>query len=532
MTTALTDANSKRRLFAAGVKAGTESIDNFPAIKGWRSDLFPYQKRGVVWMMAMRKCILADGVGLGKTPQALALVALWKQLKQPHRTLIFCNNSQNQRQWVEQVQKFSSDLRYVIIDGPPQARKRLYQAKNWDVMLVRYSLMQLKDSQDHKWITELCDYQNVICDEAAAPGAIRSHNTNTARRVKQLTRKAQNVILLDATPVQTSILDIHSLTESFHAGIFENRRSFDQRYLRREKSIFGNGRNGKILGVKKWKEFTETVSPFILQRHHHSVEADLPDVISSKIYLEPTPRQKRLYREARQGVVDVLTQAGERLSDHQLRVKAESQFHHLQYLANSTVITDPLAEAESNKVDWIVQHIAGQTDTAVQGAELLQSGIGPTEKVIIFTRYKNIIPLLQRRLNQARIGNAVFSGDTSKDDRVKIIDAFWNDPALRVLISTQTLERGLNLQKSGHLICLDSMYNPQRMEQLLGRIRRLGSEYKSVNFIRLLTMNTIEEKMDTVLNSRNAVADALLEKSSDIFDRLSTAELLALLQED
>ena len=94
----------------------------------------------------------------------------------------------------------------------------------------------------------------------------------------------------------------------------------------------------------------------------------------------------------------------------------------------------------------------------------------------------------------------------------------------------QAIERGLNLQFAGYLICLDSMFNPQRMEQLLGRLRRIGSSHNQVMFIRLVSTGTVEEKLESLLSTRAAISDYVLDEESELFDKLSTAELMALLE--
>jgi SNF2 family DNA or RNA helicase len=73
--------------------------------------------------------------------------------------------------------------------------------------------------------------------------------------------------------------------------------------------------------------------------------------------------------------------------------------------------------------------------------------------------------------------------------------------------------------------------NPARVEQLVGRIRRTGSVFKTTFFIQLLTRNTFEEKIVKRLEQRQAVINQTFDESSDIVDSLSSSELLSLFKE-
>ena len=81
------------------------------------------------------------------------------------------------------------------------------------------------------------------------------------------------------------------------------------------------------------------------------------------------------------------------------------------------------------------------------------------------------------------------------------------------------------------MICIDTMYNPQRMRQILGRIQRIGSEHKKVNYIHLISTGTIEEKMEYLLASRQALTDNILNEDSELFNKLTPEQLVSFLKE-
>ena len=409
----------RNRQIADKAKSGELDISNFPDIKGWKIPLYEFQQRGVLWMFGREKVILADGVGLGKTIQTLALVALRKQLPNvEHRTIVFVPNSQLQEQWRKEALDFSN-LRCQVVTGTQKQRLSIYsKAKNWDILICRYSLLQRQDSPDVAALQKL-GIKIVVCDEASA---IRYHNTNTSKRIKLMTRNAESVILLDATPIQTTPLDIHSLIESFHDGTFGNRYQFENKYIQRRGGniIRGSRFQGDVIGFKNMDDLKEKVAPHLLRRRKDDVAQDLPEVVSVRHYLDMGSRQAKLYQDARRGALEVIQQSRE-MTDAQRRVQVQTQFHHLQYIANSTIVSDDIASAQSAKLDWLIPNILS---------------FGSDSKVVLFTRYKNIIPLLQNRLRASNIQSVVFSGDVPAEDRLTVLSEFKDNPQIRVLIGT------------------------------------------------------------------------------------------------
>jgi SNF2 family DNA or RNA helicase len=97
-----------------------------------------------------------------------------------------------------------------------------------------------------------------------------------------------------------------------------------------------------------------------------------------------------------------------------------------------------------------------------------------------------------------------------------------------VLVGTAAIEQGLNLQIARHLICVDQIMNPARMQQLAGRIKRVGSAYKTVYVHNLLTLNTQEEGYLDLLMREQALADHIWSESNQLYEALSPLALLQL----
>lgn len=538
--------------FALEVKEG-KSI-HFPSLPDWNPayPLYPYQERGVAYLYLARKAILADCVGLGKTIQMLALISLLKTTGKPYHTLVLAPNVSVQRQWRDEIHKFIPSLVVVSVEGEKSTRVRQI-ATRWEILLSRYPLLL----RDLPYLQSL-DFDILVGDESSC---IRHHNTKTARAVKALTRGKQRVILLDATPIQNSLADIHSQLETFHLKslngqrddddlldnesensrsvyryLFGSESNFVSRYIRQELTT-RRARGGRtftqarIIGYKNMEEFKEALRPFILRRNLQEIEAELPAVTSSVEWLELPTYQRKLYTEARQSLLSLLDQSDRLVAPEQaqdkinIRIRIRAHLHSLLQACDSAYALDPNS-SESVKADWIVRNVRYSL-----------SG----QKVLIFCKYLKPLAHIIQKLSVAGITTCRFTGEDSNEARQAALDAFrqpmpagkphGTPDSPQVLIGTSALERGLNLQVSCHLIAVSELLNPQRMQQILGRIHRIGSEHKTVHMTTLLAEDTIEARFHRLLTERAAVSGYVFDEKSEIFESLSDNELADIIRQ-
>ncbi len=129
-----------------------------------QAKLRPYQGEGVNWLERLRMMylngILADDMGLGKTLQAIVAIAQYRQTKKG-LTLIVCPTSLLYN-WKEEFSKFDPQLKVLVIDGIPSARKRIIEnMRKYDVVITSYTLLQ-KDVEHYKQVS----FGYIILDEA------------------------------------------------------------------------------------------------------------------------------------------------------------------------------------------------------------------------------------------------------------------------------------------------------------------------------------------------------------------------------
>jgi hypothetical protein len=195
-----------------------------------------------------------------------------------------------------------------------------------------------------------------------------------------------------------------------------------------------------------------------------------------------------------------------------------------QICAGLPALGEEDGEGASSKLDWFMEKITG-----VWGED--KASGKAAEKAVLYAKNRGTIEALHERLTKAGIQYATIWGkEPDPQERANEQKRFREDPNCQVMIISSAGERSLNLQYARILVLLDSQYNPARVRQIVGRVRRVGSKFKRVYVFSLYATDTQEERISKTLAARQAVADAAAgEEADELFEHLSADELLALI---
>lgn len=126
----------------------------------------------------------------------------------------------------------------------------------------------------------------------------------------------------------------------------------------------------------------------------------------------------------------------------------------------------------------------------------------PDAKVLVFSFFKGTVTYLADRLDREGFPALWINGDVPStpnrpehDERGKRIRQFREDPAIRVLISTEVGSEGLDFQFCHHLVNYDLPWNPMVVEQRIGRIDRFGQESQVIHIHNLIVDGTVEDQI-------------------------------------
>jgi SNF2 family DNA or RNA helicase len=160
---------------------------------------------------------------------------------------------------------------------------------------------------------------------------------------------------------------------------------------------------------------------------------------------------------------------------------------------------DP-ATGESAKLDRLVADLE----------EVAASG----RKAIVFSQWVATLERLRPKL--ARFGPVEYSGRTPSRERDAVIDKFRNDPNCHViLMSYGAGSVGLNLQFAEYVFLFDRWWNPAVEDQAINRAHRIGAA-GPVTVTRFVSVATIEEKIDRILQEKRLLSEAILSDAKGL----------------
>lgn len=490
----------------------------FPLCKQCGIRFRRHQRVGVMWMYMNDHCMLGDGTGMGKTGQAAGALAWCKEtgeLSLASRAVVVCQASAV-RQWEAELRRFIPSLAVSTAIGDQRQRLTRY-VEPWEVMVISDRTLISRGDRDLDCLMSM-PLGTVVYDDV---DAMRHHGNRTAQFVTRLCHGVPRVHALHATPLQKAITEIHSFTRPLDTdNLLGTIRWFERRYVEKEnitlwKTSSRTGRKTsrvvkKEVGIKNVRELQELLRPMVLRRTAGDVDdMNMPQIQPNVVWLEPSAEQARRYAELRQGIVRMLRDGQASVS----QAEAAARFMHGWQICSGTATLDDTTDA-SVKLDWVVDRLTG--DLA-------------RDKAVVFVNFKPNVAALSRRLTAAGVGHVLMWGNESNaNERWRRQEAFTYDPAVRVLIGTTTIERSLNLQAARHLIAVDTILNPARMTQIVGRVARDGSVHQFVLFHQLLLRGTQEEGYLELLEREQAMADAVWGEHHEIFNHMTPMQMLQL----
>jgi SNF2 family DNA or RNA helicase len=518
------------------------------------AELRRHQRTGTAWLYAAGKGLLADSTGSGKTLIAAAVLALCKEsgeLGEHNRAVVICRAAAV-LQWAGQLRRFLPDIQVAAaVGGSPTARGRVY-SQPWEILVISDRTFSATKSRDGD-VAVLAGFPVgiVIFDDL---DALRHRTTRTAVAVRELAAGAPRVFGLHATPLQKKVTELHSFLEPLGGtAVFGSLSCFRRNFVQTGQNSFWQramtcntpvpchdhpagmvkacskckvghvwpqpsrrcphcGGFGHLdttgrtvlrtvitdVGVKNLEEFRWKLAPFVLRRTEFGGDG-YPDIQVSRVWLELTAVQKCRYAELQHGVLRRLLDTGVEISHAEA---AAAWVRGWQICAGLATLDD--GRDVSSKLDWAMDKITGDLED---------------QKVVVFSYFRPNVAALSARLEAAGVDHVVFwSQETDPVVREERRQRFMTDPACRVLIGTTTIEQSLNLQAASHLILVDSIMNPARITQIIGRIRRQGSVHQTCFIHQLLIRGSQEEAILPRLAVEQGLSDSVwAEAESGIF---------------
>jgi SNF2-related domain/Helicase conserved C-terminal domain len=561
-------------------------------------DLNPHQIEAAVFALRSplsKGVLLADEVGLGKTIEAgIVLCQYWAERKR--QLLVICPASLRKQWALELEEKFN--LPTVVLDSKTwreAQRKGLAPLRQKAVVIVSYAYATRIKEEVRSMAWDL-----VVIDEAHKLRNAHRENNKIGQAIRWATGDSRK-LLLTATPLQNTILELYGLSTLIDENIFGDQNAFRSQFMSAGGDLQGlRNRLASFCKRTLRKDVTEYINYTERKLHtqkfrstddeHRLYEAVTAYLLRENSYAIPS-RQRHLTELilrkllassslAIAGTLTVMKLRLEALRDE----KIEAQDDWLETLAEEEEIEDDLLDeilsddddesdepidpakidrkrlneeiveldrligwANSIGTDTKTTALLQALEVGFTAMEKMPNGGGP-RKALIFTESKRTQEYLKRYLEQnGHAGKVVlFSGTNNSpeatsiyerwvatnqgtgrltgsrdiDIRTALIEHFRDEAD--ILIATEAAAEGVNMQFCSLVINYDLPWNPQRVEQRIGRCHRYGQKHDVVVINFFNERNHADQRVLELLADKFKLFDGVFGASDEVLGTIES----------
>lgn len=479
-----------------------EKLSNFQSIsetevpRKLKATLRDYQKEGLNWLNFLDEFgfggILADDMGLGKTIQMIAYLLQQQEGGQVDANLVIVPTSLLFN-WQVELDKFAPHLKRLVVYGSDRKTKTIDFSK-YDIVLTSYGTM-LSDIEYLKAYTFNC----IVLDESQAIKNPSSKRYKAARLLQGRQR-----LLMTGTPVENNTFDLYAQLSFALPGLFGSAQRFKEEF---------STPIDKFQETKRAIELQKKIHPFVLRRTKTQVAKELPEKTEIVLHCEMGTEQRRVYDAYKKEFQIYLNkQESESLNRNSLHVL--QGLMKLRQICNSPALLsdDEYYGDESAKLSVLMEQIGSLKDN---------------HKILVFSQFVGMLELVKEALERENIDYAYLTGKTR--NREEQVNNFQEKNNIRVfLISLKAGGTGLNLTKAEYVFLIDPWWNPAVENQAIDRAHRIGQENKVVA-VRLITPNTIEEKIMELQSRKKQLVQDLVHTDTSILKQLSKKDLIGMI---
>lgn len=559
-------------------------------------DLNPHQIEAALFAFKSplsKGAVLADEVGLGKTIEAgIILSQQWAERK---RKLLIIGPSNLRKQWNQELaEKFF--LPSIILEAKSfnnYIKEGNLNPFNQEDTIIICSYHFAKNKASY---LKHVNWDLVIIDEAHRLRNVYKPSNKIGNTIKDALDHSKKV-LLTATPLQNSILELYGLVSLIDPYIFGDLKSFKSQFSRNvDEENYEDLRNRlqpickrtlrrQVLEYIKYTERKPLVQEYFPNEDETTLYNWVTDYLQRpKLYALPMSQRQLMTLILRKllasstyaifGTLDALVQRLDKIiNNHELNGTEEeiaTDFEVYDEIVDEweseeedetesdepsdeiTFSEEEIEEIKREKADLekfrALAHKIRKNSKAEQLFTALERGfealekLGANQKALIFTESRRtqdfICNLLEARgyANQVvkfngsnadakskeiyaaylkkHQGTDVLTGSLTADKRAAIVDYFKEEAT--IMVATEAAAEGINLQFCSLVINFDLPWNPQRIEQRIGRCHRYGQNYDVVVINFLNKANAADQRVYELLDQKFRLFDGVFGASDEV----------------
>jgi len=558
-------------------------------------DLNPHQVEAALFAFKSplsKGAIFADEVGLGKTIEAgLVISPKWAERK---RGILIITPAHLRKQWHQELQeKFFLSCRILESKSYNAIIKQgnLRPFHTEDIIICSYQFARGKaaDVRSMSW-------DRVVIDEAHRLRNVYKPSNVIANILKNAL-KDDPKLLLTATPLQNSLLELYGLVSFIDERTFGDLKSFREQ--------FGNLNNTRVFETLKarlqpvcQRTLRRQVLPYVrYTKRLPIVQPFSPEGGEDRLYhsvseylrrdnLQALPARQRslmtlilrkLLASSTFAIAGALETLSRRLrvrlqlqqtrEPHNLEEELNEGFEALDEMAEEwgeeDTALEPLSTSERNALAREIEDLesfralavsithnakGSALLTALQTAFATAEGFGAARKAIVFTESRRTQTYLLRVLAESPYKDSVVlfngsnndeksrqiyadwfgrhrdtdrvTGSRSADMRSALVDYFREQG--QIMIATEAGAEGINLQFCSLVVNYDLPWNPQRIEQRIGRCHRYGQEHDVVVVNFLNHKNAADQRVFQLLSEKFSLFEGVFGASDEVLGAIES----------
>lgn len=576
-------------------RAASDSIESLAStLVDSQVDLNPHQVDAALFACQnplSRGVILADEVGLGKTIEAgLVISQRWAERR---RKILIIVPANLRKQWHQELQE-KFNLQGRILEAKSYKDLRKSGVKNpfteTGPLICSYQFVKAK-ADDIKQVA----WDLVIMDEAHRLRNVYKSGNVIAKTIRDALEKVQHKVLLTATPLQNSLLELYGLVSMIDDRVFGDIDSFRSQFSQANRDQgFASLRNRiapickRTLRRQVQQYVPYTARKAIVQEFTPTSEEQLLSSLVADYLRRPNLKalpdgQRQLISlvlwkllasstHAIAGALETMAKRLQKLLDEQpdvadLADELDEDFESLDETADEWEEEgehrEPSSKDSREAIKQEIEELRHFTEMArgirdnSKGVALLKAldrafedlaRLGAAKKAIIFTESKRTQAYLLSLLENTPYGEGIvlfngtnsderaqriykewlkkhegsdrITGSKSADTRAALVEHFKEKGT--VMIATEAGAEGINLQFCSLVINYDLPWNPQRIEQRIGRCHRYGQKHDVVvvNFVDL--SNAADARVYQLLAQKFQIFDGVFGASDEVLGAIGS----------
>ncbi len=480
----------------------------------WQDRVKPFHHQVQNLMRFCRRLpvtLLADDVGLGKTISAGLIISELMKRNRINKVAVICPKIL-MPQWAEELEsKFG-----IAAYGATGAGVHGVAGRREPVFVTTYhsAASFLKRASPD-------DFDMLILDEAHKVRNL--HGTPSPPQMAKAIYRAleartfKYVLMLTATPIQNRLWDIYSLIDCLavargHRNPLGRPEQFVKRFIADGKT------QARRLQTNRVAEFRKIVGGYMARTRRIDAKLAFPEREVRTYPVQPSAEEQDLQslvaREigafnplVQTSLLTALMSSPQALAAQLVNMEAKGSASS-RFASEVGMLTARVSRpAKAAHVMKIAKNLRSQRDDW---------------RMVVFTTRTETQQMLGDAFAGVGIAHGFIKGGASTANRTTIESFRKKRPDIHVVISTDAGAEGVNLQAANVLVNYDLPWNPMVVEQRIGRVQRIGSNYKSVWVANVVHRNSPEERivgrlMEKLQVIAHTVGDieAVLEASGD-----------------